>query len=125
AALDDLEGVDRMLVVVLGMLLEPPAPARSDLRVLRKPAQRLLRDLLRHALDRVVRRRHRRAERGATAHLGQIGVELLHRGDHRLRNLEAMISAVKEFQDRKSTRLNSSHVAISYAVFCLKKKMTD
>src|SRR5690625_6361941 len=26
--------------------------------------------------------------------------------------------------DRKSTRLNSSHVAISYAVFCLKKKTT-
>src|SRR5207253_8837648 len=26
------------------------------------------------------------------------------------------------FGDRKSTRLNSSHVAISYAVFCLKKK---
>src|SRR5690625_6955386 len=26
------------------------------------------------------------------------------------------------FVDRKSTRLNSSHVAISYAVFCLKKK---
>src|SRR5207253_3508198 len=27
-----------------------------------------------------------------------------------------------QLQDRKSTRLNSSHVAISYAVFCLKKK---
>src|SRR5690625_4396202 len=27
-----------------------------------------------------------------------------------------------EIADRKSTRLNSSHVAISYAVFCLKKK---
>src|SRR5207253_11016703 len=27
-------------------------------------------------------------------------------------------------EDRKSTRLNSSHVAISYAVFCLKKKKT-
>src|SRR5438874_9215590 len=27
-------------------------------------------------------------------------------------------------QDRKSTRLNSSHVEISYAVFCLKKKKT-
>src|SRR5690606_41937791 len=27
-------------------------------------------------------------------------------------------------QDRKSTRLNSSHVKISYAVFCLKKKTT-
>src|SRR5437870_8779192 len=29
---------------------------------------------------------------------------------------------VKGAEDRKSTRLNSSHVAISYAVFCLKKK---
>src|SRR5690625_6884086 len=28
----------------------------------------------------------------------------------------------EETGDRKSTRLNSSHVAISYAVFCLKKK---
>src|SRR5699024_11526184 len=27
--------------------------------------------------------------------------------------------------DRKSTRLNSSHVSISYAVFCLKKKNTN
>src|SRR5207253_11497865 len=29
---------------------------------------------------------------------------------------------VRHPADRKSTRLNSSHVAISYAVFCLKKK---
>src|SRR5699024_3651180 len=28
-------------------------------------------------------------------------------------------------EDRKSTRLNSSHVSISYAVFCLKKKKKD
>src|SRR5690625_5685329 len=28
-------------------------------------------------------------------------------------------------KDRKSTRLNSSHVAISYAVFCLKKKINS
>src|SRR5256885_13080174 len=28
------------------------------------------------------------------------------------------------FSDRKSTRLNSSHLVISYAVFCLKKKTT-
>src|SRR5699024_12842608 len=28
----------------------------------------------------------------------------------------------EDFLDRKSTRLNSSHVSISYAVFCLKKK---
>src|SRR5437870_8133791 len=31
-------------------------------------------------------------------------------------------AAVVQEPDRKSTRLNSSHVAISYAVFCLKKK---
>src|SRR5690625_5662618 len=41
---------------------------------------------------------------------------------------KADIETLQEFlgkksgQDRKSTRLNSSHVAISYAVFCLKKK---
>src|SRR5690554_7608588 len=29
---------------------------------------------------------------------------------------------LEDFLDRKSTRLNSSHVRISYAVFCLKKK---
>src|SRR5699024_11775149 len=32
-------------------------------------------------------------------------------------------SFLKHLQDRKSTRLNSSHVSISYAVFCLKKKI--
>src|SRR5690242_21302201 len=32
---------------------------------------------------------------------------------------------VAYLQDRKSTRLNSSHMSISYAVFCLKKKTTD
>src|SRR5690606_28453476 len=34
----------------------------------------------------------------------------------------ATIAAVTGTKDRKSTRLNSSHVKISYAVFCLKKK---
>src|SRR5690349_23693669 len=32
------------------------------------------------------------------------------------------IHAIAALPDRKSTRLNSSHVEISYAVFCLKKK---
>src|SRR5690554_89494 len=36
--------------------------------------------------------------------------------------LVAAIPAVIAYKDRKSTRLNSSHVRISYAVFCLKKK---
>src|SRR5690625_1350937 len=35
---------------------------------------------------------------------------------------EALALAQAVEKDRKSTRLNSSHVAISYAVFCLKKK---
>ena len=30
-----------------------------------------------------------------------------------------------DYLDRKSTRLNSSHALISYAVFCLKKKKTQ
>src|SRR2546430_13075538 len=34
------------------------------------------------------------------------------------------VDGQKEHQDRKSTRLNSSHSQISYAVFCLKKKKT-
>src|SRR2546427_8031317 len=34
----------------------------------------------------------------------------------------AMATRQRELQDRKSTRLNSSHSQISYAVFCLKKK---
>src|SRR5947199_6866693 len=34
----------------------------------------------------------------------------------------AMPKVPDGFKDRKSTRLNSSHLGISYAVFCLKKK---
>src|SRR3712207_7024677 len=34
----------------------------------------------------------------------------------------ALPAAKLPFEDRKSTRLNSSHANISYAVFCLKKK---
>src|SRR5436305_8375674 len=45
--------------------------------------------------------------------------------DRRRRDIDAMFSNF-DFdvivRDRKSTRLNSSHVRISYAVFCLKKK---
>src|SRR5438067_10322633 len=36
--------------------------------------------------------------------------------------LSPMMLFNETFKDRKSTRLNSSHVSISYAVFCLKKK---
>src|SRR5215204_3187475 len=54
--------------------------------------------------------------RPARARLGHRLREPLERG-RRLRALPA-----REGRDRKSTRLNSSHTVISYAVFCLKKK---
>src|SRR3712207_8804632 len=41
-------------------------------------------------------------------------------GEHR----SGLDHATKHSRDRKSTRLNSSHANISYAVFCLKKKNT-
>src|SRR4051812_49852886 len=48
-------------------------------------------------------------------------VELLeHLGEGQRRHARRL--AVQSEPDRKSTRLNSSHMSISYAVFCLKKK---
>src|SRR5690606_40778195 len=48
-------------------------------------------------------------------------------GRHRAQGVIVMLQqhyndALRPVADRKSTRLNSSHVKISYAVFCLKKK---
>src|SRR2546430_9893591 len=53
------------------------------------------------------------------------------KGGHRLtsgqcarnRRTKGQPGAVADSEDRKSTRLNSSHSQISYAVFCLKKKI--
>src|SRR5256885_6758691 len=39
-----------------------------------------------------------------------------------VKELDKVVSESKAAPDRKSTRLNSSHLVISYAVFCLKKK---
>src|SRR3712207_9439810 len=61
-----------------------------------------------HAADDLDELHHRR------------GVEEVH-ADDALRPLDAGM----HFLDRKSTRLNSSHANISYAVFCLKKKKTE
>src|SRR5689334_12693638 len=44
-----------------------------------------------------------------------------HGGRRLLRHLD-LLGGVHDLEDRKSTRLNSSHSSISYAVFCLKKK---
>src|SRR5438067_3091580 len=55
--------------------------------------------------------------------------QVLHRPDDKRFRERAVNGPRPEYQsrqpgDRKSTRLNSSHVSISYAVFCLKKKKT-
>src|SRR2546430_7095090 len=55
---------------------------------------------------------HRETARAAL--LGSVCVGRLH--------LPCIASGRQHFVDRKSTRLNSSHSQISYAVFCLKKK---
>src|SRR5687768_17837340 len=61
--------------------------------------------------------------------VGQFGLDLFRRGtrkhrrDDHERELDVRKTIHPELEvDRKSTRLNSSHGYISYAVFCLKKK---
>src|SRR5688572_32650397 len=45
-----------------------------------------------------------------------------HAGHHQRRGRVPAVQEGRHLGDRKSTRLNSSHSQISYAVFCLKKK---
>src|SRR5690554_7688870 len=45
--------------------------------------------------------------------------------DHASSSARSSRTSAAPPQDRKSTRLNSSHVRSSYAVFCLKKKTSD
>src|SRR5439155_26004623 len=87
----------------------------------------------RRSSDLAVRARSRRGEAGrpvprplsALRVARPVGLPLLRplRGRSRARGRARRASGARPHEsDRKSTRLNSSHVAISYAVFCLKKK---
>src|SRR5690606_42034089 len=65
--------------------------------------------------------------RGASARGGAAGGMELLLGAREARRLSSRFSRTSRRRasltgDRKSTRLNSSHVKISYAVFCMKKK---
>src|SRR2546426_8123926 len=53
----------------------------------------------------------------------QVRKDLAYFGEFGVRGIGYYVSGLKA--DRKSTRLNSSHLVISYAVFCLKKKNTN
>src|SRR5437870_10865441 len=59
--------------------------------------------------------------RSSDLHLAEV-LDVLPDARHLGRRGAARHPHVHHGEDRKSTRLNSSHVAISYAVFCLKKK---
>src|SRR5699024_11354736 len=51
--------------------------------------------------------------------------DIVTKGELSARDIYIMLKMNQNLRDRKSTRLNSSHVSISYAVFCLKiKKVT-
>src|SRR5258705_8401464 len=49
---------------------------------------------------------------------------VLHDPEKNIMRLHVLETRLESDKDRKSTRLNSSHLGISYAVFCLKKKIT-
>src|SRR2546430_10931341 len=69
----------------------------------------------------VVRRADREDAGGRPVRTGVALTVAVRVGLGRIRHGRAVVDAVGEPQDRKSTRLNSSHSQISYAVFCLKK----
>src|SRR5690625_1974624 len=70
-----------------------------------------------------------RKDVAALGHSGRAGqgyaVEALHYTIARILGVTSGRRVLLVGADRKSTRLNSSHVAISYAVFCLKKKKKE
>src|SRR5690606_40605520 len=61
-------------------------------------------------------------ERAHDAGLLAVDVSIATWDEHSLDNANMTVDEATEQADRKSTRLNSSHVKSSYAVFCLKKK---
>src|SRR5256885_13314288 len=73
---------------------------------------------------------HRLSERGGEPRFDGIGrggklLQELLLQLYRSGELVAIAGCDGVLEDRKSTRLNSSHLVISYAVFCLKKKILD
>src|SRR5690606_27206080 len=119
-----LRPVDEAIAALLARVPAPPAGEEIDLR---DALGRVLADTLNAPFDvpawdnsamdgYALRVADLPAEGGALPLAGRIAA-----GDAALQPLPAG-HAVRIFTDRKSTRLNSSHVKISYAVFCLKKK---
>src|SRR3712207_8589535 len=98
---------DRLLIFFCLMIRRPP---RSTLF----PYTTLFRSGHQHGRARVV-------QDGEEALLGIVGIE----GHVEPAGPQHAQHRDQQGRDRKSTRLNSSHANISYAVFCLKKKKTS
>src|SRR5207245_7757404 len=77
-------------------------------------------------LERVAKRFERigRPARREPVGLGAVAERAVSYFRPRLPTLASPVTLALDARDRKSTRLNSSHGSISYAVFCLKKKKT-
>src|SRR5207253_8829570 len=81
-----------------------------------------LHDALPISPERSTRWQHRLAARPARIPARSSSMPMRRPSPTPAAGLHPWPAASESDQDRKSTRLNSSHVAISYAVFCLKKK---
>src|SRR2546430_1216364 len=101
------------LMSALGLLEWTPAADFSGVDLLRLAALRLVSGFAVAFIEETFLRgaMHTAIERESGTRLAVLLTALLYAATHFLAS-----------QDRKSTRLNSSHSQISYAVFCLKKK---
>src|SRR5699024_12637347 len=108
------------LLASFGLTLSLTAPAPPQLYSLSLhdalPISKLFRAILRSRMHRPY---HRKIGRGLFYNLHKVTERplLIH-----IRGTMQGYQRIAPLLDRKSTRLNSSHVSISYAVFCLKKK---
>src|SRR3989475_1960433 len=84
-------------------------------------SKKLLLDLIRARMALEAQSVADAVQKATAAHLKEMR-RLLATAGANLTNDDILNTVNMSFQDRKSTRLNSSHSQISYAVFCLKKK---
>src|SRR2546426_3743534 len=119
AARHGTAGADGIRAGARGLVPPPTSsrlwPGASSAGTWRSPAQPIRRDLLilRLPLPLVALEHYE---------LGRVGAEEEPARCHSANAVYQMLRRFHLFEDRKSTRLNSSHLVISYAVFCLKKK---
>src|SRR3712207_7517862 len=111
----------------LSLLISLPIGAENititadDFLGLRIPNDKLFAPSFHHVELIYIHRLTRSAARRAKSYFSQ-SANLLHNIGRALSRNDIYLVITLVCQDRKSTRLNSSHANISYAVFCLKKK---